>query len=226
MDNITHYGDQVFDKKYFGTYYKKYNEEEFTKAYRWFKGWTRLIGQLYPIKKFHGKKILVVGSGIGAFPKAVKEMGFEVQATDISKFIIKKAKKLQKDIDFKVDDIERIAGKQNQYNLIFMIKTLERLRDPKKALKHIKGRLKKDGMLIFFSPYLTKKNLTDPANINVKSPEEWIDIGKELSFKKMKFKYVSFLPFLYRYNSFFSRAFPIKINLPMVVNTCFFIFEN
>ena len=65
---------------------------------------------------------MVVGSGIGAFPKAVKEMGFEVQATDISKFIIKKAKKLQKDIDFKVDDIERIAGKQNQYNLIFIIK--------------------------------------------------------------------------------------------------------
>ncbi len=226
MDKTTYYGDEVFDNKYFGAYYKNYDKREFTKAYRWFKGWTRLLGQLYPIKKFQGEKVLVVGAGIGAFPKAVKEIGFDVQASDISKFIIKKARKLQKDIDFRVEDIEKTHDKQNKYHLIFIIKTLERLKNPKKALKDIKARLKKDGVLVFSSPYPTKKTLADPTHINVKSPQEWINMGKELGFKKMKFKYVSFLPFVYRYHSFFSRAFPIRIDLPIIVNTCFFIFEN
>lgn len=226
MDKIFHYGDEVFDKKYFGAYYKKYGKKELTKACRWFKGWIRLLNQLYPIKKFQGEKVLVIGAGIGAFPKAVKEMGFDVQASDISKFIIERARKLQRDIDFKVENIEKTHGQQNKYHLIFIIKTLERLKDPKIALKNIKARLKKDGVLIFSSPYPTKKALTDPTFINVKPPEEWINIGKELGFKKMRFKYVSFLPFVYRYHSFFSRAFPIRIELPIIVNTCFFIFRN
>lgn len=226
MDKITLYGDEIFDRKYFGAYYKKYNKKEFTKAYRWFKGWIRLIDQLYPIKKFRGKKVLVVGSGIGAFPKAVKEMGFDVQASDISKFIINKARRLQKDIDFKVENMKRTPGKQNAFNLIFVIKTLERLKDPKKALKSLKSRLKKDGVLIFSSPYPTKRTLADPTHINIKPPDEWIKMGKELGFKKMKFNYVSFLPFIYRYHSFLSRAFPIKTDLPIIVNTCFFFFEN
>lgn len=225
MDKIIHYGDEVFDKKYFGAYYKKYDKKEFTKAYRWFKGWIRLLCDLYPIKKFQGEKVLVVGSGIGAFPKVVKDVGFDVQASDISRFIIEKAKKLQKDIDFKVENIEKTSGKQSEYNLIFIIKTLERLKDPKRALKNIKARLKKDGVLVFASPYPTK-TLTDPTLINVKPPEEWINMGKELGFKKRKFKYVSFMPFVYRYHSFFSRAFPVRIDLPIIVNTCFFVFEN
>ncbi len=225
MDKTPIYGDEIFDRKYFGAHYKKYDREEFTKAYRWFKGWVRLINQLYPIKIFRGEKILVVGSGIGAFPKVVKEIGFDVQASDISKFIINKARKLQKDIDFRVEDIEKTHGKQNEYQLIFIIKTLERLRNPKKALKNIKVRLKKNGVLVFVSPNPTK-NLTDPTLINVKTPKEWIKIGEELGFKKMRFNYVSFLPFIYRFHPFLSRAFPIKIDLPMIVNTCFFIFEN
>ncbi len=226
MDKITLYGDKTFDRKYFGFYYKKYDKKEFTKAYRWFKGWTRLLNQLYPIKKFHGEKTLVIGSGIGAFPKAVKEMGFDVQASDISEFIINKARKLQKDIGFKVENIERVPGNKNEFNLIFVIKTLERLRNPKKALKNIKDRLRKNGVLIFASPYPNKKTLADPTHINVKTPEEWIDIGKELGFKKTGFNYISFLPFIYRYHSFFSRAFPLKTELPIIVNTCFFIFKN
>lgn len=220
------YGDEGFDKKYFGIYYKKYNQDELTIAFRWFKGWVRLMDQLYPIRKFLGKRVLVIGSGIGAFPKVIKEMGFDVQTTDISKFIISKARKLQNDINFKVGNIQDTPGKQNEYNLIFVIKTLERLKNPKKALKNLKSRLKKNGVLIFSSPYPTKRTLADPIHINVKTPQEWLKLGKEMGFKKMKYQYVSFLPFLYRYHPFFSRAFPIKTDLPLIVNTCFYFFEN
>lgn len=220
------YGDEGFDKKYFGIYYKKYNQNELTIASRWFQGWVRLMDQLYPIRKFLGKRVLVVGSGIGAFPKVIKEMGFNVQASDISKFIISKAKKLQNDIDFKIEDFQKTHIKQNKYGLIFAIKILERLKNPKKALRNLKSRLKKNGVLIFSSPYPTKRTLADPTHINVKTPEEWMKLGKEVGFKEMKFQYVSFLPFLYRYHPFFSRAFPIKTDLPFIVNTCFFFFEN
>ncbi|MDO8638257.1 MAG: methyltransferase domain-containing protein [Candidatus Daviesbacteria bacterium] len=226
MNKISLYGNENFDKKYFGIYYKNYDQDELTIAYRWFKGWIRLMDQLYPIRKFLGKKVLVVGCGIGAFPKAVKEMGFDVQASDISKFIISKARKLQNDIDFRVEDIQRTTGKEEEYDLIFVIKTLERLKDPKQALKILKSRLKKEGVLVLSSPYPTKSTLADPSHINVKTPKEWVKLGKQVGFKKMKFQYVSFLPFLYRFHPFFSRAFPIKTDLPIVVNTCFFLFEN
>lgn len=226
MNKIYLYGDEDFDKKYFGIYYKKYNQEELAIAYRWFKGWIRLMNQLYPIRRYYGKKVLVVGCGIGAFPKVVKEMGFDVQASDISKFIISKAKRLQNNIDFKVEDIQKNSSKQNNYDLIFVIKTLERLKNPEKALKNLKGRLKVDGALVLSSPYPTKRTLSDPTHINVKTPEEWLKLAKKIGFKKIKFQYVSFLPFLYRYHSFFSKAFPIKTDLPIIVNTCFFFFEN
>lgn len=226
MNKTSLHGNENFDKRYFGAYYKKYSRDELTKAYRWFKGWIRLIDQIYPVKNGKGKKILEVGCGIGAFSKILKERGFTVSSSDISGFIISKAKKLQKGVNFKVENIEKTQGRKSEYDLIFAFEVLEHLKDPKKSMKNLKSRLKEDGVLIFSSPYPTKRTLADPTHINVKTPEEWIKLGKEIGFKKMKFQYVSFLPLLYRYHPFFSRAFPIKTDLPIIVNTCFFFFEN
>ncbi len=226
MNKISLHGNENFDKRYFGAYYKKYSQDELTKAYRWFKGWIRLIDQFYPIKNGEGKIVLEVGCGIGAFSKILKERGFIVSSSDISGFIINKAKKLQKGIDFKVENIEKTQVRKGEYDLIFAFEVLEHLKNPKKSMKNLKNRLKEDGVLIFSSPSPTKRTLADPTHINVKTPEEWVKIGKEMGFEKTKFQYVSFLPFLYRYSSFLSRAFPIKTNLPIIVNTCFFIFEN
>lgn len=219
------HGQKDFDKKYYGAYYKKYTNNELTKAYLWFKGWIRLINNLHPLAD-KSQKVLEVGCGIGAFSKILKEKGYIVSASDISSFIINQAKKLQKNINFTVEDIEQIRGKKNEYNLIFALEVLEHLNNPKQALSNLKSRLKKSGILVFSSPYPTKRTLADPTHINVKTPEEWIKIGKKLGFKKMKFQYVTFLPLLYRYHSFFSWAFPVKTDLPIIVNTCFFFFEN
>jgi len=226
MNKTSLHGNENFDKKYFGAYYKKYSQYELNKAYHWFKGWVRLINQIYPLKTGYNKKVLEVGCGIGAFSKILKERGFTVSSSDISRFIISKAKKLQKGIDFKVENIEKTQGKRREYDLIFAFEVLEHLKDPKKSMKNLKRRLKEDGTLIFSSPYPTKRTLADPTHISVKTPEEWVKIGKKIGFKRTRFQYVSFLPLFYQYNSFLSRAFPIKTNLPIIVNTCFFVFEN
>ncbi len=220
------HGQKNFDRKYFGAYYKKYTFLELDKAYKWFQGWFRLINKIYPINKGRGKKVLEVGCGFGAFSKILREKQYNVFASDISSFIINHAKRLQKDINFTTEDVVKTQGKKNDYDLIFAFEVLEHLNSPKKALKNLYLRLKKGGMLIFSSPYPTKRTLADPTHINVHNPEEWTEWGKEIGFNKIRYQYVSFLPFLYRYHAFFSRAFSIKTNLPIVVNTCFFLFEK
>lgn len=223
---INQHGLVDFDNRYFGAYYKKYTYNELIKAYRWFKGWIRLMDKIYPIKKGRGKKVLEVGCGIGAFSKILEEREFSVTASDISLFIIQRAKKLQNDIKFVVENVEEIHGKEKEFDLIFALEVFEHLVNPKQSLRNLKRRMKSGGMLIFSSPYPTKRTFSDPTHINVHSPKYWIKLGKELGFKDIRFQYVSFLPFLYRYSSTLSRAFPIKTDLPIIVNTCFFYFRK
>lgn len=222
---ISKHGQKDFDEKYFEAYYKKYSVNELIKAYRWFKGWIRLMDQIYPLKNGQRRKVLEIGCGIGAFSKILKERGFIIKATDISSFIISKAKKLQKGISFSIDNIEK-SKEKGEYDLIFALEVLEHLDNPDKALEKIKSILKRDSLLVFSSPYPTKRTLENPTHINVRAPEQWIKLGQKLGFQQMKFQYVSFLPFFYRYSSFLSRAIPIKSDLPIIVNTCFFYFRK
>lgn len=223
---VSRHGDRNFDERYFAPYYKRYTEKELLKACRWFKGWIKFIESFLPLRNDKEKRVLEVGCGIGAFAKILNEREYEIVASDISSFIIDKAKKLQPGINFIIEDVERSAGKKEEFDLIFALEVFEHLNNPLKALKNLKRRLKKDGVLFFSSPYPTKRTLADPTHINVYTPEEWLELGKKLGFKEMKYQYVSFLPFLYRYSSFFSCVFPIKTNLPIIVNTCFFYFKK
>lgn len=223
---INQHGQRNFDKQYFGAYYKKYTHIELIKVYRWQKGWFRLMKQIYPLEDGRGKKALEIGCGLGGFSRMLSESGYDVDASDISSFIIEKAKKLQKNIKFTTENIEKKSEIRDKYNLIVALEVLEHLNKPEAAMLNLINRLKNRGVLIFSSPYPTKRTLSNPSHINVRSPQEWVKLGKKLGFKEMKFQYVSFLPFLYRYHSFFSRAIPVKSDLPIIVNTCFFFFEK
>lgn len=223
---VNRHGDRNFDEKYFAPYYKSYTKTELLKAYRWFKGWIKFIGRYVSLEDIQGKRVLEVGCGIGAFAKILNEKGYRVKASDISAFIIDKAQKLQPGIEFVSEDVEKTIGKKEEFDIIFALEVFEHLNNPEMALKNLRGRLKIDGLLIFSSPYPTRRTLEDPTHISVRSPDEWMQLGKESGFKKMRFQYVSFLPFFYRYHSIFSWAFSVKTNLPIIVNTCFFYFEK
>lgn len=220
------HGKEDFDKKYFGIFFKKYDYSELMFYYRWFKGWINLLDRFLPLKQGSGKMALEVGCAIGAFSRLLKERGFKVVAIDISDFIIKKARKLQNDIEFKVSDIEKGMETKEKFDYIFALEVLEHLSDPKKALFNMKKVLKKNGILVFSTPIPTSQTLADPMHINVRPPKYWISLGKDLGFKKVSFKSAVFVPFLYRFHSLFSIGFPTRINLPFVNSTTLYFFEN
>ncbi len=223
---VMEHGKEEFDKNYFGIFFKKYNKSELLFYYRWFKGWIKFLDKFLSLKKGQGRSVLEVGCAIGAFSKLLKERGFEVTATDISEFIIKKARQLQKDVKFKVLDIENSPEIDEKYDYIFAFEVLEHLNNPQKALLNMKELLKEGGVLVFSTPLPTKQTLADPMHINIHSHNFWLSLGKELKFKKVYLKDATFLPYFYRFSSIFSRGIAKRMNLPFVNNTCFYFFEN
>lgn len=220
------HGKENFDKNYFGIFFKNYNYSELMFYYRWFKGWIKLIDHFLSLKEGQGKDVLEIGCAIGAFSKILKERGFNMVATDISSFIIDKAQRLQKDIKFKVLDIEQNILTNEKYDYIFAFEVLEHLKHPEKALFNMKKLLKEGGVVVFSTPLPTKQTLADPMHINIHPHNFWLSLGKKLKFKKLYLKDASFIPYFYRFSSIFSIGFPLKINLPFVNNTCFYFFKN
>lgn len=220
------HGKEIFDKQYFGHFFKKYSLDEVQYYYRFFQGWIRFLDIFFPLNNGRDKKVLEIGCGIGAFAKILKERGFDVQATDISSYILKKAKKNLPQIDFKVLDIEKGSKEKNKYDYIFAFEVLEHLKNPLRAIENSKIMLKEGGALIFSTPYPTRETLSDPFHINVNLPEFWLKAGKKTGYKNVVVKYVSFIPFLYRFHSFFSRPIPLRINSHFINSTCFYFFTK
>lgn len=223
---IMNHGNEDFDEKYFSMFFKKYDAYEFLFYCRWFAGWIKLLEQFIPIKEGYGRQVLEVGCGIGAFAKHLRERGFEVTATDISHFIIKQAKKHQKDINFRVDNIEKEFKINKKFDYIFALEVLEHLKNPKRALANIRKVLINNGILVFSTPIPTKKTLADPMHVNLHEPEYWLKLGKELGFKQIFYTHATFIPYFYRFHSFFSYGFPIRITLPFLNTTCFIFFKK
>lgn len=223
---LMQHGQEVFDEQYFGHFFKKYNLEEIMHYYRFFQGWIRFLDKHLTLKKGQGKKVLEVGCGIGAFAKILDERGFEVDATDISSFIIKKAKKNLPNIKFRIFDIEKETKVDNKYDYIFAFEVLEHLKNPPKALQNFLNMLKKGGVLVFSTPYPTKETISDPFHISVNLPKFWLSAGSKVGFSKVEVKYASFIPYLYRIHSFFSRALPLRIDSHFVNSTCFYFFRK
>lgn len=220
------HGVEAFDKQYFGHFFKKYDLSEVMYYYRFFQGWIRFLERYLPIKNGMGKRVLEIGCGIGAFARILYERGFEVEATDISAFILKKAKENQPNIDFKILDIEKNISSKNKFDYIFALEVMEHLKNPIKALKNSKKMLKREGTLVFSTPYPTKETLADPFHINVNLPEFWLSEGKKIGFKNVEVKYASFVPFLYRFHSLFSLALPLRIDSHFINSTCFYFFRK
>lgn len=220
------HGTKKFDKGYFRRFFGKYDRKEFEMYVRWALGWIRFLDRYESLKKGKDKRALEIGSSAGYFSKVLKERGFNVIASDISPYIIKKAKKLQPDLEFRTVDVQKGIGIKGSFDLIIAFEVLEHLEDPAKALRNIYGKLKKGGILIFSTPFPTKRSLADPTHINVHEEKWWLVLGKSTGFKKRRLVHATFVPYLYRLNSVFSIGFPLKSNIPFVNSTAFFIFSK
>lgn len=220
------HGRKVFDEQYYGMFFEKYNYKEMLSYYRFFLGWIRFLDKYLPLKNGQGKKVLEIGCGIGAFAKILFERNFKVDATDISPFIIKRAKKIHPDINFEVLDIEKNTEMNEKYDYIFAFEVIEHIKNPLKALVNIKKMLKNRGVLIFSTPFPTKEMLSDPMHINVHPPKFWLAEGEKIGYKSVEMKSVSFIPFLYKLHSFFSIAVPFRVDNYFINSTGIYIFKK
>lgn len=225
-ETTSSHGKGSFDRKYFRRFFNKYSESEFEIYYRWAKGWIRFLDKYLPLKNGKNRKVLELGSSMGYFSKALSERDFDVVATDVSSHIIQKAKKLQKDIDFQVVDIEKEIKVKGGFDFVFAFEVLEHLKNPEKALRNIYPKVKKGGYLVFSTPFPTKRSLADPTHINVHEETWWMELGKKVGFKKRKLVHATFVPYLYRLNSVFSIGFPLKSDIPFINSTAFYIFRK
>lgn len=228
--NSTKHGKKDFDKEYYRRFFRLYNKKEFQIYENWFRGWERFIFKYLDRNLatgfFKGKKAIEIGCSIGAFTKILKERGFEVTATDISKFILEKAQKLQKDIKFEIFDIEKRKKSAKKYDYVFAFEVVEHLSDPDKAIANIFNLLNKGGKFIFSTPFPSKQSLADPTHINVHQASWWLQSGKKAGFSERKHVYATFVPYLYRYSRILSWGFPIKIDLPYINSTSIFLFKK
>lgn len=220
------HGNIGFDRKYYKRFFDKYTKSEFEKYVNWAFGWIKFLDRYLDIKTGKGKTLLELGSSLGYFSRVFKDRGFDASGSDISSYIVKKASQVQKDIKFFKLDIETQVKLEKKYDYIVAFEVLEHLKDPIKALINIKKLLNKNGILIFSTPFPTKRSLSDPTHINVHKPSWWLNVGKIAGFSKLEFKYATFIPFLYRISKILSIGFPFKSNISYVNSTVFLIFKK
>lgn len=219
-----------FEKKYFFNYYKR-NVGNFTirdleKSINWFTGWFKYLQKLVNLKNGKGRRVLEIGCSIGGASSVLSDRGFNVFASDTSDYALLRASKLAKDqrrkiLFYKFDVQKEISIKEN-FDIIFSFEVIEHLKNPLKAIKNMRSKLKTKGILICSTPNKDYDMSSDPTHINVKTKEAWIIIFEEAGFNKIQTRQISFLPFFYNFNKnfHFILPFPIRskyINSPLFI---------
>src|SRR3989338_3682150 len=89
-----------FEKGYFTGYYTRnvgeFKEGDLDRSINWFYGWISYLDKFVDLKNGVGRKVLEIGCSIGGASNIFYERGFEVHASDISKYAVSKAEKLAK----------------------------------------------------------------------------------------------------------------------------------
>lgn len=193
---------------------------------RWFYAWIKLIKSTILLKK--GKKILEFGCAIGGPSAILKDEGYIVTATDVSKYVIKNAKKIRKDINFKTLDITKPMYLKDKFEYIIGFEVLEHIDNPGMAIKNLKKRLNKGGWLIFSSPPTYKRFINTPTHINVHDEPYWIDMLQKAGFrnKNILIRKASFVPIFYKFNKYLNFAIPFNMDIPMLSSSIFYFAKN
>lgn len=147
----------MFNKNYFeknkDSNYKSYKDMELLK-----KNYFQKIIKDIKIKKDF--KILDIGCAYGYFLKLCEDNGCKTYGIDISKYAIKKAKKITKAKLYCYDVNNGLFFfKKNTFDLIIMFDVIEHLDSPFKILKEVKRVLKKNGIIIITTPNINSIDL-------------------------------------------------------------------
>jgi len=142
-------------------------------------------------------EVLEIGCNTGEFCWLL-EQKYEViiRGVDINQEAISRAKSKYPDMNFQLIDLFEVEG---SYDVIYMQHVIEHLKNPKKALKHIKNLLKDKGVFILSCPnqwaYILKLNCWihgtrfcyDSTHLNEFNPQNLTNLLHKTGFKHIKY---------------------------------------
>ena len=219
-----------FQEKYFTDYYQgltgNFEHKDVVRNRNWFYGWFDALQNWFDFRTGKHKKVLEIGCSIGAAAQLLSERGFDVIATDISSFAVKKASKIIHDVEFEKLDIETSKKYDKSFDLIYAFEVIEHLGQPDKALENMHRMLKKNGVVICSTPYPYGYVFSDLTHINVRHPIDWSRIFARAGFKNIKYKQVGFVPFFYRFSKYLHIKMPFGLPIRYVNSTIFIYAEK
>ena len=220
----------AFEEDYFEGYFlhnvADFSDKSFKRMWNWFRGIFEIVDKETGIKNGHGKKALEFGCALGAASHVLFDFGYEVVATDVSKFAVTKAKQFSPKVTFVQHDIQKSFTKHGKFDLIIALDVIEHLERPDAAVKNLLAIIKKNGKVICSTPNDYEYARKIPSHINVKKPEKWKKIFLDAGFKKVTIKQFTLLPFLYRLHWRLQFGFPFGINMELLPSPVFIIAEK
>lgn len=223
---------KVFQKEYFTKYYAKmtgnFEWKDFVRNYNWFYGWFDAIQSWFDFRTGSGKKVLEIGCSIGSAAALLSERGFDVTASDISTYAIKKARKILPHINFIVLDVDQKPRQslQKKFDLIYGFEVIEHLDNPKKSLQNMRMMLKRNGVIICSTPYPYAYTSIDKTHVSVQYPKDWVRDFSAAGFKNIKWKHVGFIPYFYRFSKHLHFRMPFGLPTPYINSTIFIYAES
>jgi SAM-dependent methyltransferase len=216
-----------YEENYFQGWFKgavgDFSDEDMRVSRNWFYSWIKVLNKYVPLQKGKKRSILEIGCSIGAVASLLFEKGFEVDATDISSFAVTRAKKLSPKINFFTYDVEKAMRGKKKYDVIIAFEVVEHLAQPEKALRNMFNLLHTGGYVVISTPFPYDWAYADPTHINVKYPDEWLQMLKKTGFKKVSFYKFSLIPFFYRFNRHLQIIMPFHIPVSFINNPIFYV---
>lgn len=209
-----------FEEDYFEGYYKgiaDFTEKRNKELANWFRGMFHWVRSYYPIKNGKGKKVIEFGCATGAASFLLRDFGWDVTATDVSKYAVEKAKKNLKGIRFLVQDMEK-SFRSEKFDLAVAFDVIEHLPHPEVGIRNVYNLLKEGGITIFSTPNAYPHVSNDPTHISVKPPKEWERILKKTGFKNIYIKQITLIPYFYRWHWRLALALPFATSSPYLIS--------
>lgn len=216
--------EYYFEESPFGRAMGEFTKESLDLSRKWFWGWFNYFNQFADFKNGNNKKVLEIGCAIGGAASILSERGFDVYATDVSRYAIIRAKKLTPQVKFSQVDIEKKIPFKFKFDIILSFEVIEHLKDPLKAVTKMQKSVKEGGVVICSTPPLEHPgSFDDPTHISVKNAKQWKKLFKQAGFKKVEVKHVTLVPVLWRYSKYLSIIIPFGIIFKRYLNSPLFI---
>ena len=159
MDNATFY-----DKRY-------QSENNYSKDFDFYRLFIKFLKKRYPLAPLEkGKNAIDLGCGTGALLRHFEILGFShTYGCDYSNVAIDRLR--DRFANVFVQDICNPIDVEVEFDLITAFEVFEHLEEPERAIQNIVKKLKKDGLLVFTTPFPnTSSHFTD---VSIKHSDEW-----------------------------------------------------